>query len=131
MARSRTATSITKKVPEMIKCRPVVLLSRRNGNLGLCTVVPLSGTEPSQIERWHHKMTRDKLPQKLRNMGDWWAKCDCITTVSFERLDRISNGKDINGKRLYVSPPTYAADLAAIRLCVINHLAMTDLISVH
>jgi uncharacterized protein YifN (PemK superfamily) len=34
------------KASEMIKNRPVIVISRKNGNCALCTVVPLSGTEP-------------------------------------------------------------------------------------
>ena len=118
--------------PEMVKNRPVVVLSRRKANSGLCTVVPLSGTDPGKLECWHHKMTHDKLPEKLRNMaGDWWAKCDCLTSVSLARLERIRNGRCPNtGKRLYITPKLYGADLDAIKLAVINHLGMMDLIPV-
>ena len=35
--------------PEMVKARPVVVLSRNHHEL--CTVVPLSGTEPKESRR--------------------------------------------------------------------------------
>jgi mRNA interferase MazF len=115
--------------PEMVKSRPAVVLSRRNGNVWLCTVVPLSGTEPDRLEPWHHKMTRDKLPQVLQKKGDWWAKCDCLASVSFERLDRIKNGRcPQTGKRLFIAPKVFGDDLLAIRHGVLNHLGLTDLI---
>ncbi|MDB4679556.1 type II toxin-antitoxin system PemK/MazF family toxin [Planctomycetaceae bacterium] len=41
--------------PEMVKSRPVVVVSRRNTNVRLCTVVPLSSTQPEKIQSWHHK----------------------------------------------------------------------------
>jgi uncharacterized protein YifN (PemK superfamily) len=76
-------------------------------------------------------MTRDKLPEKIRDKGDWWAKCDCITTVSFARLDRIHTGRcAATGKRLYVAPKVYGPDLQAIKVAIINHLGMADLISI-
>ena len=114
--------------PEMIKTRPVVVLSRKNGNVQLCTVVPLSGTEPETLKPWHHKMTRDKLPAKMQT-NDWWAKCDCLASVSFARLDRLKAGKDPRtGKRIYEVPKIYGEDLSAIKKAVIHHLALSDLI---
>jgi mRNA interferase MazF len=117
--------------PEIVKARPVVVLSRRNQNCQLCTVVPLSGTAPDPMRAWHHKLDRNKLPVRLRDKGDWWAKCDCITTVSFARLDRISNGRcPATGRRIYEAPKLYSEDLKGVRAAVIAHLAMTDLIPV-
>jgi len=83
----------------MVKSRPVVVLSWKHNQL--CTVVPLSGTEPTTIETWHHQM--NSLPESLKKKGTWRAKCDCVTTVSFERLDRLNLGRDANtGKRIYL-----------------------------
>ncbi|MEX0717159.1 MAG: type II toxin-antitoxin system PemK/MazF family toxin [Planctomycetaceae bacterium] len=114
--------------PEMVKSRPVVVLSRKNSNIRLCTVVPLSGTEPVPLQKWHHKMTFNKLPKQLQT-NDWWAKCDCIASVAFFRLDRIRSGRNPNtGKREYVAPTVYGKDLEAIKLAVLNHLGMSDLI---
>jgi uncharacterized protein YifN (PemK superfamily) len=116
--------------PEMVKKRPSIVLSRKNGRVPLCTVIPLSGTEPDPMCDWHYKMTTDKLPEFLRKKGEWWAKCDCITHVSFARLDRIQAGKCPNtGKRLYQSPKAYGIDLKAIKLAVAYHLGISDLIS--
>ena len=117
--------------PEIVKARPAVVLSRRNGSCGICTVVPLSGTEPRPMQAWHHKLDRDKLPVRLKDKGEWWAKCDCIATVSFARLDRISNGRcAATGRRIYDAPKLYGEDLKAIKIGVLAHLAMTDLIPV-
>ena len=58
---------------EMIKSRPVIVLSRQNGNCKICTVVPLSGTEPIPLRIWHHKMTFEKLPSFMQK-NDWHAE---------------------------------------------------------
>ena len=65
------------KAPEMIKKRPVVVISpRRRGSVAqLCTVVPLSTTAPDPVERFHHRMNPKSLPVLLRSQ-DTWAKCD-------------------------------------------------------
>jgi uncharacterized protein YifN (PemK superfamily) len=74
-------------------------------------------------------MDRDKLPKSMQG-NDWWAKCDCLVSVSFGRLDRIKSGKCPNtGKRLYETPSVCKADLHSIKMAVINHLGMSDLIS--
>lgn len=114
----------------MVKTRPSVVLSRKNGNVRLCTVVPLSGSEPEVLQPWHHKMDRSKLPERMQK-NDWWAKCDCIATVCFDRLDRIWMGKcPTTGKRLYAAPKVYGEDLLAIKLAIIRHLGFSDLIPI-
>lgn len=115
--------------PEMIKKRPVVVVSRKNGNLQLCTVVPLSGTEPSPVRPWHHKLDRSKLHKTMQG-NDWWAKCDCIASVHFGRLSRVKEGKDpYTGKRKYVAPTLYHKDLESIQRAILSHLGLSALIS--
>lgn len=43
--------------PEMVKDRPVMILSVSPARPGLEIVVPLSTTPPSRIELWHHKLS--------------------------------------------------------------------------
>ena len=115
------------KPPEMVKSRPVFVLSRRHHSL--CTVVPLSGTEPTPMQPYHHLMDPKSLPEKLSRKGDWWAKCDCITTVAYSRLDRIKIGRDPNtGKRIYVENRIGGKDLRAIQKGVLHVLCLSDLI---
>lgn len=72
-------------------------------------------------------MDASKLPLPE---NEWWAKCDCIASVSFKRLDRVKLGRDPRtGKRLYYTQKVYWKDLEAIKLAVANHLGMSDLIS--
>ena len=76
--------------PEMIKKRPVVIISWRYRHQ-LCTVVPISTVEPAKIEAWHYKLPKESLPTSLRNQ-ECWVKCDMITSVAISRLDRVRNG---------------------------------------
>lgn len=107
------------KAPEMVKIRPVVVISpRRRRGAGLCTVVPLSTTAPDPVEPFHHCLQPDSLPQRLRERVTW-AKCDMLYTVSLERLDRCKDGRDQDGRRRYVAHSITPADWLAIRRCVV------------
>ncbi len=115
------------RAPEMVKSRPVVVMSTQHQNL--CLVVPLSGTAPAPVQKYHHKMSPSSLPERLRSKGEWWAKCDCISHVSFARLDRIKNGRNSQtGKREYIAPRIGNEDLSAIKTCVLHALGMSHLI---
>ena len=112
--------------PEMVKKRPVVVMSPRlRRSSGLCTVVPLSTAVPDPVERFHHRMDPESLPGDLGRM-ETWAKCDMATAVSLERLDRVRIGRDRRGRRIYVAEPVSAEDLAAIRRCVMFALGLSD-----
>lgn len=98
--------------PEMVKVRPVVVISRASTHhRQLCTIVPLSTTPPSPVEAWHIALTQHPLPH-LGNGNSVWAKCDMIYTVSFDRLDRPH--RKIAGKREYITAKLSADDLAAV-----------------
>lgn len=101
--------------PEMVKERPVVVVSpRRRTGPGLCTVVPLSSTEPKPLEPYHHLLSTGAYPPAR---GPVWAKCDMMATVSCARLDRVKI-RTPYGKREYAvffMPPD---DLEAIDACL-------------
>jgi uncharacterized protein YifN (PemK superfamily) len=89
-------------VPEMVKLRPVVVISPRSrAGSFLATVIPLSTTPPPHKQYFHLEIT---LPSTLVETGKFqprcWAKCDMVNTVSLSRLDLIKTGKQ-NGKRIY------------------------------
>lgn len=112
------------KAPEMIKRRPVVVISPRPRRSNqLCTIVPLSTTVPNPVEPFHHRMDPRSLPGKLARKESW-AKCDMLATVSLGRLDRVMVGKDPDGKRIYVAEQVIADDLEAIRRGVMLALGM-------
>lgn len=110
--------------PEMVKRRPVVVISPRpRRSTQLCTVVPLSTTVPNPVEPFHHRMDPCSLPGKF-SQKETWAKCDMLATVALGRLDRVSVGKDARGKRKYVAEPVTNEDLEAIRRGVLAALGM-------
>jgi uncharacterized protein YifN (PemK superfamily) len=99
--------------PEMVKNRPVIVVS--NAHRNLATVVPVSTVQPQPIEPCHWEIDMASLPKSLQRKR-CWAKCDVITTVAFWRLDRIMDGKDARtGKRIYVDHRVTTEDLEGIR----------------
>lgn len=107
--------------PEMVKKRPVVVVARNRSNTQLVTVVPLSTTAPDVLESHHHPLPFNRVP--VYKGTQCWAKCDMLATVSIGRMDRL---KDKNHAR--VIPVIPAADLVAIRLCVVNALQLQNVI---
>ncbi|HEX3467409.1 MAG TPA: type II toxin-antitoxin system PemK/MazF family toxin [Candidatus Elarobacter sp.] len=77
------------KPPEMTKRRRVVVVSAFGPT---ALVVPLSATKPRKLKR-HHVFIEAR---GYTSIGvDVWAKCNMLTHVSLERLDRVA----INGYR--------------------------------
>jgi len=112
--------------PEMVKVRPVVVVSPQRHNGETCTIVPLSTTSPGVITAVHHEMHGDSMPARLRKERVW-AKCDMLTTVSLARLDRVRDGRDASGKRLYVAHSVTLDDLMAIRRGMLVALGLGSL----
>ena len=99
-------------IPEMVKIRPVIVVSPRYRH-GLCTVVPISTVVPDKIKGWHYQLPTESLPTSLR-VKDCWAKCDMITSVATSRLDRVrNNGKYVN---FLIKEDDFAAIVAGIKL---------------
>ncbi|WPL15001.1 PemK-like protein [Thiorhodovibrio litoralis] len=114
------------KAPEMIKRRPVVVISPRPRRTNqLCTIVPLSTTAPNPVEPFHHRMDPRSLPGKL-SRKETWAKCDMLATVSLERLDRVMVGKEPTGKRIYIAQQVLDEDFEAIRRGVMIALGVIN-----
>ena len=111
--------------PEMIKKRPVVIISpwsRRHTQL--FTVVPLSGTPPISVHDYHVRLRESPMPEWDNEL---WAKCDLVTSVCMQRLDRICTGRDQNNKRQYESRLVGPEDLKAIQLAVLHGLGFSAL----
>ena len=98
--------------PEMVKPRPLVVLSNKSRNL--CTVVPLSTTDPVPVRTWHHSISGLDLPDSF-NEDTVWAKCDLIYTVCYERLFRLKFKK-----REYRKVYLEESDFKAIYKCVLE-----------
>jgi uncharacterized protein YifN (PemK superfamily) len=100
------------KAPEMVKRRPVVVISPPPKRMiHLCTVVPLSTRVPAPIEPFHHQMDPRSL-LGLHHAQDSWAKCDMLYTVSLKRLNWV-RGRNGPGRIKVLDE-----DLNAIRQCV-------------
>ena len=114
--------------PEMVKTRPVVVITprlrRRNG---LCTVVPLSTTEPKPMEAYHHLLRFEPSLPKPWNSPVCWVKADMFATVGFHRLSLIGLGKTRDGRRRYLQTSVQIEDLAAIQRCVLHALDLSGL----
>ena len=111
------------KAPEMIKTRPVVVISpRRRSSPRICTIVPLSTTAPNPVEPFHHRMNPQSLPVSFRKQ-DSWAKCDMLYTMALDRLDRVK--LRIGGRRAYRAPQVLVEDLDAIRRGIAKALGLT------
>ena len=113
--------------PEMIKKRPVVVVSPRPRRSNqLCTIVPLSTTRPAPVEPHHHQMDPRSLPGKFAGNATW-AKCDMLATVSLDRLDRVFVGKERNGKRLYVAQSIISEDFLEIQRGILAAIGLSGL----
>ncbi len=108
--------------PEMVKKRPVVVLScKESHNRRLCTVVPFSTTAPTPALAWHHPLPHVVVPGLLAT-APMWAKCDMIATVSFERLNKPYR-KTRHGRQ-YIELVLSDVDLQAIAACVRLYLTL-------
>lgn len=107
--------------PEMIKPRPVVIISPRlRRRSDLATVVPLSTTEPEPIEDHHYCLALvTSLPAPF-DSPTMWVKGDMVATVSLSRLDRFRDGRITgSGARKYRTGNVTAAQFVEIRKAVL------------
>jgi uncharacterized protein YifN (PemK superfamily) len=110
------------KAPEMVKKRPVVVVScKESHRRRLCTVVPFSTTAPDPALAWHHSLSHVVVPG-LQASAPMWAKCDMLATVGFERLNKPYQ-KTRQG-RVFVELVLSAEDMAAIATCVRTYLSL-------
>jgi uncharacterized protein YifN (PemK superfamily) len=106
--------------PEMVKVRPVVVVSPRRRGSQIVTIVPISSAKPSPIEPWHYQLPAGAYPPAR---GPVWVKADMIAAVSLTRLDRVKV-KGQGGQRTYHVFHLTTADMLAIRLAVKAALAL-------
>ncbi|MCK8543809.1 type II toxin-antitoxin system PemK/MazF family toxin [Yersinia ruckeri] len=110
--------------PEMIKVRPVVIIARNRYNNKLVTVVPLSTTKPVPARDCHHQLSVNPLPDKANILC--WAKCDMVSSVSIDRLDRYKVRTALG--REYMMPIISDEDFEFIRKCVLCGIGMKHMI---
>lgn len=108
--------------PEMLKHRPVVVISPGTTHIRkLCTVVPLSTTQPATVMGWHFPLSASPLPETPAHI-QVWAKCDMLYTVSFDRLDKLHRKR--RQGREYFAPKVSPADLHGILQAVRAYLPL-------
>jgi uncharacterized protein YifN (PemK superfamily) len=104
--------------PEMVKRRPVVVVSPRyRRHSGLCLVVPFSTVAPNDPEPHHLQIAVGRYDFFDRSKPTW-AKADMLTCVCFARLDRLL----LNGR--YAAPMLDKADFLEVQKCVANALQL-------
>jgi uncharacterized protein YifN (PemK superfamily) len=114
--------------PEMLKRRPaIVVTSQLPHRSGLCTVVPMSGSEPQRALPY---VVRLDLPEPLPEPFDfrvWWVKCDMIATVGFDSLDLFHTERGPDRKRKYLDPKVPDTDFVRVCQGVLNGLGFVNL----
>lgn len=113
---------------EMTKRRPAIVLSPRlRHRPDLCTVIPLSGTEPNRVCDYHCIVEFNPVLPPPWDSPQYWAKCDMLATVGFHRLDLIRGPKDFEGKRKYVTTYVSNETLCLLKKAALCALGLSDL----
>lgn len=111
-------------VPEMVKRRPVVVVSPRlRKRDDLCTVVPLSTTAPPEAMPYHCEIQMAAPLPAPFNSPRMWVKADMLATVGFHRLD-LPRLPRVDGKRQYLTVVLQDDDLARVMACVRQALGL-------
>jgi mRNA interferase MazF len=120
------------QIPEMVKRRPVVVISPRLRNRhNLVTVVPLSTTAPEPVAGYHCRVSLTVELPKPFDAAAMWAKCDMVSAVSRNRLDRFRAGRSSKDHgRKYVTGQLDSDQLKAVRCAVLFGLGF-DSLTVH
>ena len=109
------------KPPEMVKRRPVVILSPGSRKRQTCIVVPASTVAPIRHMSLAVPLDAAKYPFLNRST---WVKCDMIMTVSRQRLflfRNASNGRALDSRRSMIG----ADDLDKIRYGIARALRLS------
>lgn len=115
------------RVPEMRKRRPAIIMSPAlAGREQLCTIVPLSTTEPKPMRKYNCVLDLDPPLPFPYDASKMWVKADMIMCVAFHRLKLLDCGKDANGQRVYDVRVIDTVKMAEIRDCIKYSLGMTD-----
>jgi len=115
--------------PEMVKRRLAVIISPRLRNRNnLCTVVPLSQTEPEQIQDYHYRLVLARRMPGRWGADGYWVKGDMLATVAFHRLNLVGIGRENGGPRRYITKTIPDEDLQKIRACALHALGMSALV---
>ncbi|EFN3234513.1 hypothetical protein HKH61_004790 [Escherichia coli] len=118
--------------PEINQCRPVLILREEIvGSQKLVVVVPISNTEPNPLCSFHHELDDASPSLSGHMMGKkHWAKCDLVSTVSVDRLDRIRSRDPRTGKNYFHVGVMTDDDFDAVRDKVMYGIGFDDFLDV-
>lgn len=109
--------------PEMVKVRPVIVVSRKDSHSRrLCTVVPISTTPPQNPMPWHIPLPHVRVPS-FPHTTEQWAKCDMLSTVSFDRLCKPYRSTMRSGRQ-FIGVFLHDEDLVAVRAAITSYLTL-------
>lgn len=118
------------KQPELVKTRPVIVLTpRMDGRKNLVTVVGLSTVAPDPVRLFHCRLPSKSLP-KLRDfrVDETWVKGDMVYAVGFHRLNLIRlPGRGSDGRRRYFLDRLGRDRMREVYQCVLYGLSLGDL----
>ncbi|WP_168707785.1 type II toxin-antitoxin system PemK/MazF family toxin [Sphingopyxis sp. PAMC25046] len=105
--------------PEMIKPRPVVVVSPRLPRRSqIVTVVPISLTEPVPLMPYQVRLSKNYHPDEPDDLP-CWAIADHVMNLGLYRLSGFKIGR-----RKWATPQMTGDDLAAVRDGVLHGLGM-------
>lgn len=78
--------------PEMIKKRPVIVISKHKHNSKLLAIVPISTVEPKVTFNYHLELDQHFCTLYLSGKRSW-VKCDLFNVVSLDRLHLVRDRK--------------------------------------
>jgi mRNA interferase MazF len=111
--------------PEMVKRRPAIVVSPQLPGRGqICTIVPLSTTEPRPERQYNLRLELDTPLPPPYDAPVMWVKADMILAVAFHRLKLLDRGKDPSGQRVYDVRVLSEEMMAQIRACIAHSLGM-------
>ena len=113
------------KVPEMVKTRPCLVVSKRiKSRPNLVTVVPLSTTAPDPVMPYHCEIHVEvELPRRW-SAETCWVKGDMLYALSFERVDLFNLGRDESGRRRYQTETICRDTLSRVQKCILAGIGM-------
>lgn len=116
------------KVPEMVKRRPVIVISPKIATRAkLCTVVALSTTDPVPKMPYHSKLRIQPLLPEPWDNEFMWIKADMVYSVGFHRLDLLRKGKRADGKRNYIIRCLTGDQIKEVRRCLLRSIGLSGL----
>ena len=111
------------QAPEMIKIRPVIVVSPRLPYRSeIVTIVPISTSPPRHTLKFVVQLSKNCHPNE-DDEKPCWAKCDMIMNIGLWRLNSFKVGR-----RKWLTPVASKKDLNHVRAGVLHGLGMGHLI---